>query len=519
MRGVVPAAGLVTALLAAALAPTLGPAQAGEPRLPRGPRDPAPAAAPSALAAGATLPPPPRPAQEASCARVGTGIPRRCDTWTRYVSSGGEDLATSQAFGPEGETVYVAGEFGGAPGVTALDDETGRTRWIRQLGGGIGGVLVAPGANGDRIYVAGVAPDPSDGGLVVANDIVVRALDADDGARLWRTRLDAGDADLGDIVHDRRRGQVLVVGTASGDPFFVGLEPANGTRNWTSRVSTRGEATLPWVGLAEASGHLVASGWTVDGGTPMDPEADRLAVSVRADGSLAWTRIPQPERDSIFTALALDPALGRAYAVGTRGGQEKATIVEAMDIATGNVIWNRTLGPDRPGGEEAWSADVDPASGRLAVASLGSTVSPEGELVVRSLAPGGEVAWVHESEDPALEYADPVEVEAGPEGDCVHVVSPSSPTGWVDPGDSNYEVRTLDAGDGALVDRVQVPGPRTTVADDIYRFAVDGQDDRLLVVGSARGQDVRSRAPVLPGGDDDGEGRDWLVSALADPCG
>jgi outer membrane protein assembly factor BamB len=412
----------------------------------------------------------------------------------------------------------VAGEFGGVPGVVAFDAETGATDWIRQLGvGSGGGTRVTAGPSGDRVYLAGVVPEPGDDSRFPAQDILVRARDASDGSILWRTRLDARDADLQAVLHDGARDRVLVVGSGGGDPYFSSIDPVDGAPEWSTFTATPQEASLLEGALAQEAGLVLAAGVQGAIGPFVSGDTDRLLAAVRAgSGEVAWTRAPDDARDSGYVGVAPDPDRARLYGVGSdlAANGTSRTIVDAVAVGDGSPTWTRALGTEVPGNESASSVQVSD-QGRIFVGSdARRSASIHGDLLVRALDPGGALEWTHASADRVLAYDEPRELQVGPHGRCVYVAARSLRPPFLF---SNYEVRVVGTDAGELRDRVQVPGPTTDVKD-VFELGTNPEDGLVHLAGTVYGRDPRAQAPLVPGGDADGEEWDWLVTALEDPC-
>jgi outer membrane protein assembly factor BamB len=293
------------------------------------------------------------------------------ETWTR--PAGPTDRSVSIAVGSlspapavTGGTVYAGGNDGT---LYALDAVDGAELW-RVASGPFSSATVA----GDTVYVGGTA---------------VRAVAGDDGTEQWRYGIDGAVAGPPRLL-DR------VIYVSCGYPFnwqVRAIDARDGSERWT--VPTDGGPIKP---LAIAGNTVYVS------------ESD-LRTLAAADGAEQW----RYETETLLTAPAI--AEGTVY-VGEIGGSGAAGFITALDGEDGTVQWRR--GIDGP-----VAGSVAVTDGRVYAA--GSTGS--GGFVTALDRRDGTVRWVRESEVP---FRNPPIVAGG----TLYVT------------DENGRVHGLDAGDG-----------------------------------------------------------------------
>jgi outer membrane protein assembly factor BamB len=97
---------------------------------------------------------------------------------------------------PDGSTVFVTGESGGAVtsadyATIAYDGSTGRKLWIRRYDGpgndGDASLAIAVTSDGSKVFVTGESQRST---TVSSLDYATLAYDASTGARLWTKRYD-----------------------------------------------------------------------------------------------------------------------------------------------------------------------------------------------------------------------------------------------------------------------------------------------------------------------------------------
>ncbi|MDQ3934340.1 MAG: PQQ-binding-like beta-propeller repeat protein [Actinomycetota bacterium] len=254
---------------------------------------------------------------------VATPAPPLRRRWTQRVgeNAGYPIVAEGKAFGYDrrGHTVH------------AFDLATGKTLWTRET-------------KDEGIYsnIHGTAYD--DGKLFVVSGGQMFAFRASDGTELWRT-----DESRQGVVRDpptAADGLVLAAGECCS---IVAIRQSDGQRMWSS--PTVGSSGAPAVAdgrafvshaCLNASAHAMATGervWSIHpigcsggGGTTPAVHGGRL-YALENSGIFAL----DPGSGSILDTFSSDrsPAFAGSAAVMLNG-----KVLQAVDLATGNVIWN-----------------------------------------------------------------------------------------------------------------------------------------------------------------------------------
>ncbi|WP_226041266.1 PQQ-binding-like beta-propeller repeat protein [Natrinema sp. DC36] len=246
---------------------------------------------------------------------------------------------------PYGDVIagYAAKPDGWPESVSGLGE--GRARWWID---DEGSSTAPPGGLGSEVAWLG-APVVADGAVVSLHPRgTVSAVAADDGSEHWRYRIAAANPDdeyslvpVGHVV-DAATGTVVVKGRVLGGPVLVGLDLADGTREWTV-----GEGrTLEW--RVEAGDSMAARDgavYTVGRTESNSRRAVRIRELDASSGNRSWTQLL--ERDS-HAGLAVDETT--VYHVGTIEADEGSDPigVAALDRGDGSVRWTETV-DDTPG--------------------------------------------------------------------------------------------------------------------------------------------------------------------------
>lgn len=208
---------------------------------------------------------------------------------------------------------------------------SGKRLWRKRLDGALS---AAPAVEGDVIYAATSQPDGT-----------VYALRLDDRKILWRTRLGecAGDPVLFEGA--------LLVATADGKVY--GLSPADGRSIWATNLESR-----VW-------------------GRPLFARERALMLVPARNGRLYAVDGRSGERR--WVAELGDPLLGVAIGADRAIATSVAGRVYAVDLTSGNVLWNRSIGM-MPGSAPCVTGDSIYVAG------------PEGRLLALTAA-AGDSLW------------------------------------------------------------------------------------------------------------------------------
>lgn len=210
----------------------------------------------------------------------------------------------------DGGRLYAASGFGN---VVALDPETGKKIWERQLDAP---VRAAPAAVGDKVFV-------------VALDGKFYCLAGADGGELWSVRGLPQQASLINNASPAVEGDIVVVPYPSGD--LVALHVADGSAAWSESLS-RTRMTSEMTSMSDAARPAI------DGGTVFAVgHAGRMIATQMATGERLWSlNIPGTQQPWV--------AGGSVFVVDTQGQ------LLAIARKDGKVQWTMKLP-----GTNAWS--------------------------------------------------------------------------------------------------------------------------------------------------------------------
>jgi outer membrane protein assembly factor BamB len=245
-------------------------------------------------------PRPPTPLAELTPALTVTSL------WSREAGKGtaGRRLALAPAL--SGGRLFVAD---GRGRVIALSPTDGRTLWERETGLPLSG---GPGTDGTRLVIGSTSGE-------------MIALAAADGAELWRAPID------GEVLSVPRIADDLVVIHTLDDSVY-GLELATGAERW------RYSYPPPVLTLRGSSSPAIVGGSAIVG-----LSAGRLVNLELASGVPLWeVTVSPPSGRSELERIAdidADPiVVGDTVFVAAYNGD-----LAAVDVASGSVLWRRTL--------------------------------------------------------------------------------------------------------------------------------------------------------------------------------
>ena len=281
--------------------------------------------------------------------------------WTRDLTpqNDGQGDATGGGLAVDGNTVYVSLGFGS---VTALDVDSGGTRWTQDIDGTGSG---APTVFGDMVYFT-------------SGDDTGWALNKSDGRVQWQTGSTASISNVLGAPAPAIGSQIAVLAFGSGE--VQGLFRQGGLDRWsTSVVGKRPGRAL--ANVSDVTSAPVISGDTVYVGN----QSGRLAALSLGGGDRQWTAREGaigpvwPAGDSVFVVTDLNELV-------------------RLDASTGTRIWGTPLPnfvKDKPKRQSEVFGNYGPilAGGRVIVASSDGTLRSfdptNGALVAQVTIPGG----------------------------------------------------------------------------------------------------------------------------------
>ena len=314
-----------------------------------------------------------------------------------------------------GSLVVVGFDAHGAPfrsGVLALDFETGDEVWYfdpeRGARTGCGGVWGSPTFDADRetIFVGTANCPPSRGGWNEDSEALI-ALDAGTGTRRWsfqphpendRDTDFAGAPNL--LTTDTGRD---LVGLGNKDAHYYAVDRDTGELVWATEATEEGYirpgyASGGFVGPA-AVGKGMIIGATAVGDCPCLHALDETT------GAIRWQQ------------LAVEPSYAPTTLVGDLAFVASIdTVLRAVDVATGEVAWSRSLGVLASGGVAAIGDDVWAVAGFREPGSAGPsarsgvfrfTIDPDAVAATSTT-----TTIVRDVADAAVRLVDPT-------GDCI----------------------------------------------------------------------------------------------------
>lgn len=338
------------------------------------------------------------------------GLDDRCETWAavyddpslwKVEAFDARDELLDMALSPTGKTVFTLGEVrGGFPPIhqyriVAHRSGSGDQLWVSGIPF-LPSTGLAVSHDGARVYVAGYTrgnpPRPGDGDPLANQDVIITALDAATGRRLWRRTFGgtvtgdrAGDPhdlhsidEAKDLVASPVNDRIYITGVIEGRDGFdnvlaVAYKGATGQRRWVSSSDSSSADSpyrLDWGRLAGVSpdGKLLL----VTGQSCPYREPKFGQGSLTCDYTLAAYQAHNPKNVStegkfrwravigggdVFS-VPLDLAIGgsRVFLTGFRpgpgGDQWGPWVTAAYDLATGDRAWSTRhvipLGPPAP---------------------------------------------------------------------------------------------------------------------------------------------------------------------------
>ena len=247
--------------------------------------------------------------------------------------------------------------------------------------GWFGGVTLRDGV----VHVAGTVSRT----VIGTRGCLVRRYAVLTGARAWETVRDAtATCTPLAVAADRRR--VVLTGLAGigHDDFFVqAFDAATGGFLWQDRTLFGSTTTNEGTSVELANGQAIVSGWRMFSGTTPGLKETFFVRSYDADsGVLRWENTHQVDELGVFMwhGLDLDVARGRVFAVGQAVGYG-TWLVRALELSSGDVIWQRQFEPDVIGANYGWTQAAAVDGGRLFVAGSVFNAMGNSDALVRGL--------------------------------------------------------------------------------------------------------------------------------------
>ena len=256
-----------------------------------------------------------------------------------------------------GSLVVVGFDAHGAPfrsGVLALDLETGDEVWYFDPEDGVrtgcGGVWGTPTLDADRgtIFVGTANCPPARGGWNDNSEALI-ALDVVTGERRWSFQPhpeNDRDTDFAGAPNllTTATGHALV-GLGNKDAHYYALDRDTGELVWETEATEEG-----YINPGLASGGFIGPAAVGDGmviGATAVGDCPCLHAFDETTGELRWQQ------------LAVEPSYAPTTMVGDLAFVASIdTLLRAVDVATGEVVWSQTLGVLASGGVAAIGDDV-----------------------------------------------------------------------------------------------------------------------------------------------------------------
>ncbi len=174
---------------------------------------------------------------------------------------------------------------------------------------------------------------------------------------------------------------------AGGALLAMSVDAATGGFLWQDRT-VGSPATDEGTAVELANGRAFVSGWRVfPGRTTAGFKETFFVRSYDADsGVLRWENTHQVDELGSFLwhALDLDVARGRLFAVG-QDVAHGTWLVRALELNSGDVIWQREFEPDVIGADYSWTQAAAVGGGRLFVAGSVFNAMGNSDALVRAL--------------------------------------------------------------------------------------------------------------------------------------
>ncbi len=300
------------------------------------------------------------------------------------------------------------------------------------FGGVAGASPLAAADSAGNLYVVSTTGDRS-GACIVTLKYAAR-----DGAVAWRREACGGFFTFGRAVAVDSAGDVVVVGSTSGDTRIVKYSGRDGAVAWDQQpgvaqgfdaaygvaLNASGDAfvfgtvalasvDLRVMKLAAATGNIAWSRTFDNGGeeTPAGIAVDRggnvviashflnarndedwhVAKLAGATGATTWQRNIDSGRRDVAVGLALDGA-GNAIVAGTTSASPSVDVIRTVRFgaADGAIAWDKTFGSGGFSGAAAIRADSD---GNAFVTGHAAVASGNDDIVTLKYTAGGVLAW------------------------------------------------------------------------------------------------------------------------------
>lgn len=315
--------------------------------------------------------------------------------WTRDYNgpADGDDAPWDLDVSADNTKVFVTGQVSVGGGeedivVLAYYANNGTLIWDETLDGtGSGddsGSAVVASPDGDLVFVAG----DTYSGATDGRDIIVAALDIDDGSLEWSYTYDGFDGtdDANALVVAPNGDLVFVAGgsDASGGPddlIVIALDTSDGSQEWVNRYNGAGNGfdEARSIDVSPDSSRIVAAGQT----TNSNGNRDYVARAFNSAGSVLWTSTYDGPAglEDVANAISFSPNNTRVFVTGwsnTANGFDFYTI--AYRAATGATAWahRQDRGGNLLGDDEDFGYDlaVAPDGSDVYVLGTANTASP-----------------------------------------------------------------------------------------------------------------------------------------------
>jgi hypothetical protein len=270
--------------------------------------------------------------------------------------------------------------------VGAYAATTGAPAWQRTYDG--------PSSRQDQGVAAAVAPDDSliyvtglSEGTGGQDEIETVAYNQSTGKRAWAARFNATTNDFPSAIAATGN-RVFVAGVTAAGAVLLCYDAATGTRRWAVTLNAAGFEAVKVAGPnVFVSGYKkTPTGWT-----------DAVVASYAStSGARFWLRTiaGSGAKNDDATSLAVTSDARRVYATGHSDVTNGSVVMtEALDAATGNIVWKKSSTPQSGGFDEGGLIALAPDDSAAFVAIASADNAARYTFLTLAYTPSGTKLW------------------------------------------------------------------------------------------------------------------------------
>jgi hypothetical protein len=376
--------------------------------------------------------------------------------WLRYYNGpgNGRDIGRSVAVSPDGAVVFITGGSAGTDSDCPCGDDyatlaysasTGKTLWVSRYNGPGNAqddpTAIATSPDGSTVFVTG-----NSGGATSGGDYTTVAYSAATGRKVWIRRYN-GPGNFADNVYSlvvsADGSRVFVTGESFGlssgfDYATLAYAASTGNRLWVRRYNgpENGNDTALSVAVSPDGSTVLATGYSI--GAANNTEFATIAYDA-SSGSKVWLRRyggPGANGAAGASFVAVSPDGSKVFVTGSDAGAtsdgDYATV--AYSTSTGARLWLSHYNGPANGEDVSFSLAVSPDGSKVFV--VGRSTGTTSDIDYATVAYGGSTGtrvWVRRYNGPANSSDEALSVAVSPDGSAVFVTGDSAgKTSFVD---------------------------------------------------------------------------------------